>query len=233
LWGNLPSVYHAWTDVWTPQADDHSRDTVLVGLLSKAACTNLTSLFSGNLSFQLYDMNGLQSHLNSDVFDCYASFIGTKKTVLGLAIKPQTTVSGENITITALLTNSSQEPITSQKVAFYTDSSFIGSSFTDSSGVATIVYQATIDLGKHNITAYLSGDAGYTGSLERTVLTIQANPDLNRDGIVNILDISIVARAFASRLGDLDWNAAADLNKDGIVNILDISLVARSFGKRT
>jgi parallel beta-helix repeat protein len=55
--------------------------------------------------------------------------------------------------------------------------------------------------------------------------------DLNRDGIINIIDISIVANAFKSRPGSANWNAVADLNKDGIVNILDMSLVARDCGK--
>jgi hypothetical protein len=55
--------------------------------------------------------------------------------------------------------------------------------------------------------------------------------DLNLDGTVNILDISIVARAFASRLGDPLWNPIADLNEDGDIGILDISSVAKDFGK--
>jgi len=55
--------------------------------------------------------------------------------------------------------------------------------------------------------------------------------DLNRDGIVNILDISIVAMAFGSTPGDTNWNVIADLNNDEIVNILDISTIAKDYGK--
>ena len=46
--------------------------------------------------------------------------------------------------------------------------------------------------------------------------------DVNADGIVNILDLVIVANAF----GDQE----PDLNGDGIVNILDLVLVANAFG---
>jgi hypothetical protein len=58
-----------------------------------------------------------------------------------------------------------------------------------------------------------------------------AGADLNSDGRVNILDISIVAKSFGSRPGDPNWNETADLNKDELINILDISRVAKDFGK--
>ena len=56
------------------------------------------------------------------------------------------------------------------------------------------------------------------------------NPaDLNDDGIVDILDITIVAKAFDSKPGDLNWNAIADLDNNGIVDIIDITRVATNF----
>jgi hypothetical protein len=55
--------------------------------------------------------------------------------------------------------------------------------------------------------------------------------DLNKDGRVNIQDITIVAVAFGSRPGDADWNAIADLDKNGVVNIVDITMVAKDYGK--
>ncbi len=55
--------------------------------------------------------------------------------------------------------------------------------------------------------------------------------DLNGDGIVNILDITMVAKAYGCQPVDQNWNSIADLDKNGIVNIMDISLVARDYGK--
>lgn len=55
--------------------------------------------------------------------------------------------------------------------------------------------------------------------------------DLNGDGQVNILDISLVAVAFGTRPGETRWAPNADINNDDIINILDISTVAIHFGE--
>jgi parallel beta-helix repeat protein len=55
--------------------------------------------------------------------------------------------------------------------------------------------------------------------------------DINDDGAVNILDISIVAKAFGTKQGDSMYDEAADLDKNGHVNIIDISRVAKDYGK--
>jgi len=65
----------------------------------------------------------------------------------------------------------------------------------------------------------------------KSPLNYGPNPDVNRDGRVNILDIFAVARAFGSKPGDPNWNQAADLDNNGVINILDIFAVAKDFGK--
>ena len=50
--------------------------------------------------------------------------------------------------------------------------------------------------------------------------------DVNQDGVVNILDLTLVASHFGEK-GDI----AADVNGDGVVNILDLTLVAVHFGE--
>ena len=54
---------------------------------------------------------------------------------------------------------------------------------------------------------------------------VQLVEDVNKDGVVNILDLTFVASNFG-KIGKND----ADVNADGLVNILDLTLVAAAFG---
>jgi len=56
-------------------------------------------------------------------------------------------------------------------------------------------------------------------------------PDLNADGVVNIIDISIVAKAFGAKPGDPNWNPIVDLDGNNSINIIDVSTIARDFGR--
>ena len=72
-----------------------------------------------------------------------------------------------------------------------------------------------------------------SGSDDGTVLLWEITPpessqhsvDVNGDGVVNILDLTLVA----SNFGEQGENIS-DVNGDGIVNILDLTLVAAAFG---
>ncbi|HOV27214.1 MAG TPA: CotH kinase family protein [Pseudobacteroides sp.] len=55
--------------------------------------------------------------------------------------------------------------------------------------------------------------------------------DLNFDGIINIEDIVIIAKAFNTAKGYEKYNAACDFNEDNCVNLLDIIVIAKMFGK--
>lgn len=52
------------------------------------------------------------------------------------------------------------------------------------------------------------------------------SPDINRDRVVNILDLVIVATVFLTTPTSPNWRPDADLNFDNVVNILDLVIVA-------
>jgi hypothetical protein len=55
--------------------------------------------------------------------------------------------------------------------------------------------------------------------------------DINRDGSVNIPDLSMLMNAYMSTPTDSNWNPKADLNRDGVNNALDFSLMCCDYGK--
>jgi hypothetical protein len=117
------------------------------------------------------------------------------------------------------------------------DGAVIWNGVTDSLGTA--FFNMTYTDSNYTDTSRLeSFDGNYSGMLDvgllsdtPLVLIMKYFADLNGDGTINIVDVSIVAKAFNSRQGDVNWNKIADLDKNGQVNILDIALVAKDYGK--
>jgi len=60
---------------------------------------------------------------------------------------------------------------------------------------------------------------------------VKMQGDVSGDGIVDILDLSIVAVSYGQFEGEPGYNPDADLNKDGIVDIWDISIVCMHYGE--
>jgi hypothetical protein len=61
-----------------------------------------------------------------------------------------------------------------------------------------------------------------------SVLLANCN-DVNSDGFVNIIDLSLVAGHFLTSVGHPGYVAAYDVNSDGQINIIDLSLVSAAF----
>ena len=71
--------------------------------------------------------------------------------------------------------------------------------------------------------------AGYTQEANFDALTAS---DVNADGVVNILDLTLIAAHF-DEIPTADQTSNPDVNGDGTVNILDLTLVASHFGKKS
>ena len=55
--------------------------------------------------------------------------------------------------------------------------------------------------------------------------------DVNRDGIVDTLDIITVAEAFGSSPSDPNWNLMTDLVEDAVIDVLDLTFLTKNFGE--
>jgi len=54
--------------------------------------------------------------------------------------------------------------------------------------------------------------------------------DVNEDGVVDIMDIAFVARAYGSEIGDEKYDPRLDFNRDGVIDDADINLIKPYFG---
>ena len=57
------------------------------------------------------------------------------------------------------------------------------------------------------------------------------SPDVNGDGRVDIIDVSLVARAFGKSVGVSLYVSKADLDQNGVIDVRDVAIVAASFGQ--
>jgi hypothetical protein len=55
--------------------------------------------------------------------------------------------------------------------------------------------------------------------------------DVNRDGKVDVKDVYMVARAYGSCPGQINWNSVCDINYDGKIDVKDYYIVCKNYGK--
>jgi len=67
--------------------------------------------------------------------------------------------------------------------------------------------------------------SGITASTGITGVSLRG--DFNGDGVVDLIDLSMIVDAFGATPGDARWNPLMDLNGNGIIDIQDIVYVAR------
>lgn len=90
---------------------------------------------------------------------------------------------------------------------------------------------------RENILTYLFGILLIGGSLILFNVSVvyatdlKAAADVDRDGTVNIRDLTLVAKQFGETIGENQGVPNPDVDRDGTVNIRDLTLVAKYFGQ--
>lgn len=88
--------------------------------------------------------------------------------------------------------------------------------------------------GNYSITAYAAPVQGETNTTDNTFIAgrlvhVGMIGDINNDDIIDMKDISYMARRFMIPQSDPLWDPVADMNADGKIDMKDISYVARHF----
>ena len=94
-----------------------------------------------------------------------------------------------------------------------------------------VVTHRFLNMGEYNVSLNLTDSEGKWNMKTKRLKILPHIADLNEDGTVNIIDLSIFARAYGSYPGHERWNAKVDLTGDEKVNILDGVIIARSFNQ--
>lgn len=131
-----------------------------------------------------------------------------------------------NTTVTFNATKSYARGPNSTVTAYFWD-------FGDEANATTsgpIIEHKFLRIGNFTVSLNITDSKELSG-MNTTEIAINLFGDLNCDGKINILDITIVAAAYSSKPGQSKWNPIADLNGDKVINIVDVSTVAREYGK--
>lgn len=75
------------------------------------------------------------------------------------------------------------------------------------------------------------GEINLQNNWLNSTLLLTFRGDVNRDGKVNIQDLTMIGAHFGSVRGGPNYLYAADLNNDGVIDIIDLSICAGMFGK--
>jgi len=84
-------------------------------------------------------------------------------------------------------------------------------------------------LNGNNCDCKVTYDSYIIGAVSDIVSDNECRDDLNADGIINMKDIAIVAKAFWTKPGDTLWNPDADLDISGTVDMKDVGRIAKKF----
>jgi hypothetical protein len=176
------------------------------------------------------DANGNTATSADATFTTGGTSTDTTKPVVSLTAPANgSTVAGKSVALSATATDN----IGVVSVQFQAGGSNIGAVVTTPSGTTytTAWDTTTLANGSYVVTAVARDAAGNaTTSTSFTLIVNNRAADINQDGVVNYLDLSIVASNYG-KSGAAILNRRADINGSGTVDYLDLSVLASNYGK--
>ena len=170
--------------------------------------------------------------------DCYPlmnPYRGHNIAVVNVETNKTIVDEGFTVTIDVNITNTGSFPET-VNLTLYVNNTAIQSQnvilANESSTVITFIWNTTgFAKGNYTISAYAEPVPGETDTADNTytngVVTVLKEPplgDVNKDYIVDQMDLALISEALWTEIGDPGYNPDADLNKDGRIDIDDIIL---------
>jgi hypothetical protein len=157
--------------------------------------------------------------------------------IVSVTTSTNETYVGRLITITLTVANYGELPQTFNVTTYYNSTvikSVIVNNLTPNTSTIIIITWNTSKVEPHhNYTISASiPTIPYESDTSNNLLIdgmikIKKFADVNGDGKIDLKDISLVAKAFGTREGNLKWDTRCDINGDGKVDIRDLLLVAR------
>lgn len=90
----------------------------------------------------------------------------------------------------------------------------------------SVIYEANESINNIYIK---SGKIYILGSKGEQVLDINISGDFNEDGVINQIDLSLLALRYGQTNSESNWNCIYDLNNDNIIDIFDITKLAKMY----
>jgi parallel beta-helix repeat protein len=166
-------------------------------------------------------------------------------------VTPSKTVVGQNCSLNADVVvanrggNTETFNVTTYANANLIETQTVKNLLGGTSTVLTFTWNTTgFAKGNYTISAVADALPGETDTTNNNytdvthgIVTVAIAGDVNVDDKVNMKDISLVAKAFGTKLGDTRWNPNADVTgstagvPDGKVDMKDMSAVAKNFGR--
>ena len=157
--------------------------------------------------------------------------LSTKDVVEGVSYTLKVTNTG-NMMDTVSLAASAEVGIEGSVLGSFSENSIVLEAGAAAEVTLTVAGDLFTEPGDYpiTVTATSGTDSMMTAEITTTTTIEMPTPwDVNDDGIVNILDLVLVA----DQLGESGEDLKGDVNGDGTVNILDLVLVASHLGEET